>query len=243
MTVQPDFFGAAPAPAPPGYPDRPGWKGSDTSRAEEWRCVPGYELTYEASSLGRVRSRVRPGININRTYGGRVLVPNTSGERALVTLSQGNAVTTEQVHVLVCRAFHGPKPEDKDVTAHWDGDPWNNRPENLRWATFLENEDDKRRHDRHAIGERNPAHKLTAEQVAEIRRRYVPKYGAGAALAREFAVSTTQICDIVKGRCWSDEGNAARRVRRRAAKGLIEDSAVRGTAMGGRHAIVWRVVA
>lgn len=236
------------------YPSQPGWRARDTSRAaaeaiapeakEEWRPIPGYEREYEASNLGRIRSLRRiitNTRNITRPYGGKVLVQNTFGPMALVTLSKHNHVTTHSVHALVCVAFHGPKPADKALVAHWDGDPLNNRAENLRWATHRENEDDKRRHGREASGERNPAVKLTTEQVAEIRRRYVKKYGAVAALAREFGVSSTQICDIVKGRCWSDEGNRLRREARAAAKGLIVDSGARGCAMGGRRAIVWQV--
>ena len=55
MTVQPDFFGAAPAQAPPGYPDRPGWKGSDTSRA----AAAGI-----AGKAGTLRDRVLAAINV-----------------------------------------------------------------------------------------------------------------------------------------------------------------------------------
>lgn len=189
---------------------------------EEWRDIPGFENEYQASSLGRIRSKCRPGtVRSEITYGGKVLVQNTSGgPRALVTLSKDNVVTTHQVSVLVCKAFYGPCPPDKDLCAHWDGDGWNNAASNLRWATYIENEDDKRRHDRHAVGERNPAVKLTQEIVEEIRRDHKGHYGESARLARKFGVSTTQICDIVHGKCWSDEGNEKRRIRRRLKKVL-----------------------
>ena len=44
------------------------------------------------------------------------------------------------VHRLVCRAFHGKSPstEHREVD-HIDGDPSNNRAENLRWVTHAEN--------------------------------------------------------------------------------------------------------
>lgn len=188
---------------------------------EEWRDIPGFEAEYQASSLGRIRSHKRPGLNKTaHIYGGKVLVQNTFGPRALVTLSKAGIVTTRAVHDLVCLAFHGPKPPEKDLCAHWDGDGLNNLPSNLRWATYIENEDDKRRHDRHATGERNPAVKLTREIVDEIRRDHKGHYGEGARLARKFGVSKTQICDIVRGKCWSDEGNEKRRIRRRLKKVL-----------------------
>lgn len=186
---------------------------------DAWRPIPGFEAEYEASTLGRIRSTRRiltNSLGVTRPYGGTVLRENTFGPRALVTLSKGGRAVTRAVHLLVCESFHGPKPADKDLAAHWDGDGWNNRPENLRWATFEENEEDKRRHGRHAAGERNPSVKLSAAQVAEIRGRHDGRRGIGRALAREFGVSPTQISAIHRGQCWSDEGNAARRERRAA---------------------------
>ena len=38
--LQPDFFGAAAAPAPAGYPDAPGWKRQATSRAAAEGIAP-----------------------------------------------------------------------------------------------------------------------------------------------------------------------------------------------------------
>jgi hypothetical protein len=44
------------------------------------------------------------------------------------------------MHRLVCTAFHGepPTPDHTDVD-HIDGDPGNNRTENLRWVTHAQN--------------------------------------------------------------------------------------------------------
>ena len=43
------------------------------------------------------------------------------------------------VHRIVCVAFHGPPPTDQHVVDHIDTNRANNRPENLRWLTRLEN--------------------------------------------------------------------------------------------------------
>lgn len=214
-------------------------------KPEIWLPIPGFEGDYEASAHGRVRSVVRILTNsrgATRGYGGKVLKshPGPYGHR-YVTLCKQNVVSTHTVHALVCAAFHGPKPDDKDLVAHWDGVSDHNSADNLRWATYLENEEDKRRHDRHAAGERNPAVKLTAEDVAAIRRRHGGQRGSGTALAREFGVSVTQICDIVKFKCWSEEGNAKRRARRAAGK--IEKTEARGKSRGGLSATVWRLKA
>jgi hypothetical protein len=43
------------------------------------------------------------------------------------------------IHRIVCTAFIGPPPTDQHVVDHIDTNRANNRPENLRWLTRLEN--------------------------------------------------------------------------------------------------------
>ena len=43
------------------------------------------------------------------------------------------------VHRIVATAFHGPQPSKNHVVDHIDTNRQNNRPENLRWVTRLEN--------------------------------------------------------------------------------------------------------
>lgn len=43
------------------------------------------------------------------------------------------------VHRIVCSAFHGQPPTDSHVVDHIDTNRANNRPDNLRWVTRLEN--------------------------------------------------------------------------------------------------------
>ena len=45
----------------------------------------------------------------------------------------------ERVHRIVATAFHGQAPSDQHVVDHIDTNRRNNRPENLRWLTKLEN--------------------------------------------------------------------------------------------------------
>lgn len=48
-------------------------------------------------------------------------------------------ISSARVHRIVCSAFHGRPPEDSYVVDHIDTNRANNRPDNLRWVTRLEN--------------------------------------------------------------------------------------------------------
>jgi len=48
-------------------------------------------------------------------------------------------VSSERVHRIVATAFHGSPPSKAHVVDHIDTNRRNNRPENLRWVTKLEN--------------------------------------------------------------------------------------------------------
>ena len=45
----------------------------------------------------------------------------------------------ERVHRIVCTAYHGEPVGERNVAEHIDTNQCNNRPENLRWVTKLEN--------------------------------------------------------------------------------------------------------
>ena len=48
-------------------------------------------------------------------------------------------MSNHRVHQIVATAFHGPQPTKDHVVDHIDTNRRNNRPENLRWVTRLEN--------------------------------------------------------------------------------------------------------
>ena len=133
---------------------------------EDWKPVVGYEGLYEVSSLGRVRrldtmvemppSRRHPDGWV-RTVRGGVLRPGrfmrTSNTHYLsVALCREGRQRSFGVHILVCAAFHGPKPFPKAEVRHLDGDGTNNVTDNLCWGTRSENMQDIIRHGRNVNG-------------------------------------------------------------------------------------------
>ena len=165
--------------------------------SEEWRAIPGWEGLYEASSLGRVRRITKRPPHIMRPR------KNRYGYYT-ITLRRPGVWRLGIVSILVCSAFHGPKPSPELQAAHWDGDTENNVPDNLRWATLAEQAEDKVRHGTVIMGDDHPASVLTEIEVSEIKRRMreQPFRGLGRALAKEFGVSTSTISFIAGGRFW-----------------------------------------
>jgi hypothetical protein len=106
---------------------------------EIWKDVPGYEGQYQVSDQGRVRSLDRVVMCEGAVKGsyesrkkGRLLRPGPSNFGHLsVVLGRRN---TRMVHDLVLRTFVGPPP-DKHECCHNNGNPADNRLENLRWDT------------------------------------------------------------------------------------------------------------
>jgi hypothetical protein len=86
--------------------------------------------------------------------------------------------------------------------AHWDGDPANNRLENLRWTTARENCGDKDRHGTSPIGERNPKARLSVADVVEIRRLNMEDGMTHTAIGRQFGVCRSNISGIIHRRNW-----------------------------------------
>lgn len=176
----------------------------DTIAPSEWRSIPGFS-DYEASSFGDIR-RVR----CSEKYHGhkhlpfqiaKILMP-TGYEIVGVESDVTGKRCQRPVHRLVALAFLGDPPTPRHVVAHWDGDKRNNVLSNIRWATRSENESDKVRHGTAQRGHGNPRAKLSVDDVKDIRKRYVRRYGCLSELAREYSVSVSTIFSVVRGETW-----------------------------------------
>lgn len=117
--------------------------------AAEWRPVVGFEVYYEVSSLGQVRSVTRTitkSNGVTQTYKGRgrVLHAGTGGYLGATLVRYGKRHPF-MVHTLVAEAFHGPRPEGLWIR-HFNGVQEDNRAENLAYGTASENALDKTPH-------------------------------------------------------------------------------------------------
>lgn len=144
---------------------------------ERWLPIPDWEGSYEASSLGRVRSLdrlLRQRSGILRRHRGRVLSQSPSGSGYLkVALGRGN---TKYVHQLVLMAFVGRRPLGMEA-CHANGHLTDNRASNLTWDTSTMNKLDRIRHgtDPHSRRTVCPlGHSLIAPNLVarEVRRGY-----------------------------------------------------------------------
>lgn len=110
---------------------------------EIWKDVVGYEDTHEISSIGRVRRK--PGcICIYKDGRKKVLKPrilkdkNKNAREVRVDLVNNEGKKTVLVHRLVAQAFLKEDIENTIVN-HKDGNPRNNKVENLEWCDYKYN--------------------------------------------------------------------------------------------------------
>lgn len=177
------------------------------SATEEWRDIPGYEGLYQASSLGRIK-RIA---GSPRCPHDRVLAHMSHRGYSQVALSKDGKPLTQQVHKLVCAAFLGASGGLH--VNHKDGNPANNRIDNLEYVTPSENT-------QHAYntglqpsrkGSGNGQAKITEADVRKIRRRAASgfKYGERKAFAAQMGIAGNTMTNIINNKLWThveDEG-------------------------------------
>ena len=100
---------------------------------DECREITGYDGQYLVSNMGRVKSLKGARERILKAF------PNNYGYPR-VALSHRGQSKRFLVSRLVAQEFCGnPDPENAITVDHVDGDPMNNRADNLRWLSMEDN--------------------------------------------------------------------------------------------------------
>lgn len=176
--------------------------------AELWKDIPSWEGLYQASTHGRIKSLERiihrnvskpgeRGSSPTRRWPEAILQTTYKRRYLKVRLWRNQHPTDYNVHRLILLAFMGEPPPGQ-VACHNDGDPYNNRLENLRWDTMKSNHADRDRHGKAPKGTRNGNAKLTEEQVLAIRdddRQY-------AVIAQDHDITDGNVSHIKSRRAW-----------------------------------------
>ena len=193
---------------------------------ESWRPVVGWDGLYEVSNKARVRSLRRGGM-ILRSKRNR-------GGHWIVALTRGGKPTGGLVHRLVAEAFIGPAPFEGAIVRHLNGDPADNRIDNLAWGTHADNLADAVRHGTQGRGELRPYHKLTDDKVREIRRLALEGISY-ADIGRQFGITRTQASSVARGESWDHIDSPTSPKRRERSKPITDAQReeVRRLAAGG----------
>lgn len=175
-----------------------------------WVDIPRYKGCYQASVDGYIRSvdrKIKSGEKGYRILKGRVLKQTLNNSNYnYISISINGIVKKELVHRLICETFH-KNINNKPCVNHIDGNKNNNHKDNLEWVTYSENH-------RHGFdnglmkspglkGERNPAAKLTNEQVKEIRRLLYSSYKSRE-IEYKFNISKTIVSRIKLNKTYKD---------------------------------------
>ena len=120
------------------------------SKEERWKPIASQQGHYSVSDCGRVRSEARVVLRKNgRPYNVRLRILKTIvGGHGYRTARVGGR--TCNVHELMLLAFVGERPHKHAVCRHLNGNPLDNRLNNLRWGTRAENYADGVEHRRAA---------------------------------------------------------------------------------------------
>jgi len=174
---------------------------------EAWRSLERLgHRGYDVSNLGRVRSYWK--------YGGgggitnsiqKMLNPFTDADGYLCLRFFGGGIyKSAKVHRLVAMAFLGES--DLPYVCHRDGNPQNNRYENLYWATPKQNTADMVKHGTMCYGEKHPGSKLTKQNVIDARLSYAAGGISSQELADKYKITQGIMHAILSGKKWRQAG-------------------------------------
>lgn len=160
------------------------------------------EKGYVVEDDGRVRSPIggHRGVRLGTT-GYLQFTVKPEGERSAKSVS---------VHRLAAYQKFGMAALMPGIhVRHLDGNPHNNRLDNIAIGTPHQNVMDRRPEDRkaHALKAAAAQRKISLEQAAEVRAARA-RGERTVDVARRFGIAESTVCDIVKGRIYRGDGQA-----------------------------------
>ena len=172
------------------------------SNTEIWKNVISANEMYQVSNMGNVRSVDRTVFDNAHFNGvrkkGRVLRQQTYRGYKNVCFFLNNKKQRRSVHRLVAEAFI-PNFENKPCIDHIDGNPANNCVENLRWATYKENQNNPITVARISNSKKGRFGQLhnTSKPIVCVETGYL--YWGAKEAQRELGVCHSAITDVLKG--------------------------------------------
>ena len=172
---------------------------------EVWKDVVGYEEYFMVSESGKIFSK-----RSNRELS---FIIGKTGYKSFTTRFDGSKskAVVLKIHILVCEAFSGPRPNENQIYAlHWDDDKLNNHYTNLRWGSRSENAHDSIRNGtfkkNNQTGEDVKNSKLTDVAVIDIINNFDKLEGNKSRrieyFMQKYDVSRSTIRGVLEGRRW-----------------------------------------
>jgi len=161
-----------------------------TNIQEIWKDIPSLEGKYQASNLGRIKSK--RGIL-------KLCIPKCGYP---VVGMPNNKIT--KVHRLVAISFI-PNTETKPFVNHKNGIKTDNRIDNLEWCTHKENKKHASENGLVSRGINCHLSKITENQVIQIRKKHsetLSNKGFRKKIASEYQLSVSTITRIVNRKIW-----------------------------------------
>jgi len=187
---------------------------------EQWKTIewaPNYQISNFGGirQLGRTFERKNPKhpqfsqiINIKpKVLNGYIKLQNNKPICRMVALRSNGKTVYCRVHQLVLTSFVGPCPPGLEG-CHNNGNPLDNRLDNLRWDTRLNNAADMKLHGTFSpppvhLGEAHPNSKLRVGDVRYIKSIKKWPHGLQRIIAKNLGVSSNTILRIRRGDVWS----------------------------------------
>ncbi|MFA6897218.1 MAG: HNH endonuclease [Patescibacteria group bacterium] len=154
---------------------------------------------YFIDNLGNVYSEYSKKKNAERKSLLKMKLSTKKDGHNYISLYNNGVVKKKFVHRLVLENFDR-LPKYWEECRHLNGNPADNRLENLKWGSRSENSIDKALHGKSNRGERNGQNKLKESQVIEILKSNNTNMSA---IARLYGVNSKTISDIKNRKNWN----------------------------------------